>query len=199
MVASGVGASEDEQRGKRAEMASTRPMIQTLALEVLTEIFLHCLPSYHDELSTRDGSQPPLLLGRVCSRWRMVSISSQKLWSSFAILGSDLSQGDCKKELEATKLWIRSQRFPQLLELLASQSWRWKVIEIMTLPAELDGIILAPFRTGHLPQLEDFFSTITGFHDGNVVHSLALSSAPHLQGFHHVGGYGVRIDRVVSR
>ncbi|KAJ7473720.1 hypothetical protein B0H11DRAFT_2282566 [Mycena galericulata] len=48
--------------------------------EVLQEIFIACLPEHH--YATMDASQAPLLLGRVCSSWRTISLSTPALWST---------------------------------------------------------------------------------------------------------------------
>ncbi|TDL18149.1 hypothetical protein BD410DRAFT_510432 [Rickenella mellea] len=196
--------------------------IQRLLPELLSEIFLHCLPYPEDyQYSIRNLSQAPLFLGRVCSRWRNVSISSPKLWSSFTIGEDDsmpvfYSKEDmdvaCKKDFEATRLWIsRSGSVPlsiqmyyprsyssaatvqKILRSVVSQSWRWKQVVIHTL-SEFQNIILAPFRTGPLPQLLVFDSTISGDSSlGTSTDLVVLSSALRLQKLRISGG-SVHID-----
>ncbi|KAF7367732.1 hypothetical protein MSAN_00837100 [Mycena sanguinolenta] len=51
--------------------------------DVLGEIFAACLPTEHNALI--DLAEAPLLLGRICRRWRAVSYSTPMLWSSIHI------------------------------------------------------------------------------------------------------------------
>ncbi|CAA7263137.1 unnamed protein product [Cyclocybe aegerita] len=51
--------------------------------DVLREIFLHCLA--HPYASTMDAHRPPLLLGRVCSRWRTLLYATSAMWANFNI------------------------------------------------------------------------------------------------------------------
>ncbi|TDL18144.1 hypothetical protein BD410DRAFT_901047 [Rickenella mellea] len=196
-----------------SENASTT--IQKLAPEVLTEIFLRCVAISSDEYSNlcqlRDPSQAPLLLGRVCSRWRMVSVSSPDLWSNLTIEDHFSSQENIKKDLVAANLWISrsgsrplsirinfgwtfgTEEFPQLLQLVASQSWRWKHIDVL-IPLEFHHMIFAPFQTGCLPRLENFSCATLNDPKPEHVCSLTVSSAPQLQVLRLVGGLGPHID-----
>ncbi|TDL16600.1 hypothetical protein BD410DRAFT_616276 [Rickenella mellea] len=190
--------------------------IHTLPPELLTEIFMHCIPVHRDDNlppypPIPHRSRAPLLLGRVCGMWRIISASSPDLWSRISIVQAQ-SRIDCKKDLEATKLWIsRSssrplsiyidsdsdnddhlQEFlPPLLELIASQSWRWRDIEI-NLPFEFEDILLAPFRAGNVPQLVEFTSEIIQIHSTEV-DPIFLTSAPQLKVCRYAGTAHVEI------
>ncbi|KAJ7679839.1 hypothetical protein B0H17DRAFT_1015264 [Mycena rosella] len=48
--------------------------------EILQEIFMACLPGDHNAIM--HTSEAPLLLGRVCSDWRAISLSTAALWAS---------------------------------------------------------------------------------------------------------------------
>ncbi|EDR15536.1 uncharacterized protein LACBIDRAFT_321444 [Laccaria bicolor S238N-H82] len=65
------------------EIESHRALIspfRQLPLVMLGEIFSHCLPTHHNAvLSLREA---PLLLGRVCSTWRSITLSTPQLWAS---------------------------------------------------------------------------------------------------------------------
>ncbi|TDL19094.1 hypothetical protein BD410DRAFT_449931 [Rickenella mellea] len=185
--------------------------VQTLAPEPLREIFLHCVSNRDDTDSrcwVRCPSQAPLLLGRVCRTWRFVSDYSPELWSSLAVGDSHFYRLDFEKDLEATKHWISKSGsrplslvihypgtysygalLPPILEFLASQSWRWMEITL-TVPSEFEDVILAPFRTGNLPQLVKFDSSITRRSSAEF----KLSSAPRLKFLHHSGNGQVHVD-----
>jgi hypothetical protein len=50
---------------------------------MLSEIFLACLPDFHNAIMSR--CEAPLLLGLVCSRWRSLVYSNPVLWASLHI------------------------------------------------------------------------------------------------------------------
>ncbi|KII91990.1 hypothetical protein PLICRDRAFT_102633, partial [Plicaturopsis crispa FD-325 SS-3] len=55
--------------------------IRRLPPEMLSKIFIHCLT---DDPRPR-ADRAPLLLGRVCHAWRLISHSTPQLWSSIAV------------------------------------------------------------------------------------------------------------------
>ncbi|KAJ7617101.1 hypothetical protein FB45DRAFT_222488 [Roridomyces roridus] len=57
---------------------------RTMPPEILQEIFLACLPTRHNPIM--QSTQAPLLLGRVCSLWRKISISTPELWAPIHIV-----------------------------------------------------------------------------------------------------------------
>ncbi|TDL18150.1 hypothetical protein BD410DRAFT_793647 [Rickenella mellea] len=104
--------SEEKKEIPSSENLST-PIV-SLAPELLCSIFSHCVSNdqpkdARSSDSIRCSFRAPLLLGRVCSRWRDVTISSPKLWSSCAVgADRDPPETDLAKDLEATKHWISS-------------------------------------------------------------------------------------------
>ncbi|KII92012.1 hypothetical protein PLICRDRAFT_457917 [Plicaturopsis crispa FD-325 SS-3] len=51
--------------------------------EVLSMIFIHCLP---EDVELRPNvDRAPLLLGSVCRRWRSIALSTPELWSSISV------------------------------------------------------------------------------------------------------------------
>ncbi|KAK6977574.1 hypothetical protein R3P38DRAFT_2748122 [Favolaschia claudopus] len=54
-----------------------------LPQDIIEEIFLACLPTTHDAVMS--PTEPPLLLGRICSRWRSIAFALPRLWSSLHI------------------------------------------------------------------------------------------------------------------
>ncbi|KAJ7909300.1 hypothetical protein B0H13DRAFT_1616632 [Mycena leptocephala] len=52
--------------------------------EVTSEIFLHCLP---DTPSIPSSITAPLLLLKICKRWRDTALKTPVLWASFAVHG----------------------------------------------------------------------------------------------------------------
>ncbi|KAJ7029406.1 hypothetical protein C8F04DRAFT_875506, partial [Mycena alexandri] len=50
--------------------------ILTIPLEILAEIFVHCLP----ERTTPDPKHAPQLLCQICRQFREVAMSTPRLW-----------------------------------------------------------------------------------------------------------------------
>ncbi|KAF7363761.1 hypothetical protein MSAN_01033900 [Mycena sanguinolenta] len=65
-----------------AHKALISPM-RLVPQDILQEIFLSCLPQQHN--APIDFDEAPLLLGRICRRWRSVAYSTPILWSSIHI------------------------------------------------------------------------------------------------------------------
>ncbi|KAG1797258.1 hypothetical protein EV424DRAFT_1280114, partial [Suillus variegatus] len=49
-----------------------------LATEVLCHIFIHCLPQ--TDYMLPNSKSPPMLLTRICRRWREVAVDMPLLW-----------------------------------------------------------------------------------------------------------------------
>ncbi|KAF8217141.1 hypothetical protein K438DRAFT_1496969, partial [Mycena galopus ATCC 62051] len=57
--------------------------IFTIPVEIISEIFLHCLPA--PSLPAADAVHPsttlaPLLLGQICRMWREIAYHNPRLW-----------------------------------------------------------------------------------------------------------------------
>ena len=61
--------------------------VRRLPDDLLNEIFYHCSPSQRNPAMV--GSEAPLLLTRVCSKWRSLAMSSPRLWSELHITFCD--------------------------------------------------------------------------------------------------------------
>ncbi|KAF9462680.1 hypothetical protein BDZ94DRAFT_1260497 [Collybia nuda] len=86
--------------------ALTAPM-RRIPQEILQEIFVSCLPTRHNAVMS--DTEAPLLLGRVCSQWRKISLSTPRLWSSmhltFATKEPEFSWGDESPIESMTEDW----------------------------------------------------------------------------------------------
>ncbi|KAF9459017.1 hypothetical protein BDZ94DRAFT_1269179 [Collybia nuda] len=65
-------------------MAALGGLFDTLPVEILGEIFKHCLPSEIKDFFIPSMKEAPLLLCRICVRWRWVAMNMPVLWSSFS-------------------------------------------------------------------------------------------------------------------
>ncbi|KAK7453571.1 hypothetical protein VKT23_011848 [Stygiomarasmius scandens] len=133
-----------------------------LPSEILSEIFVHCLPQGRN--ATRSLTDAPLLLGQICRVWREVSLSTPYLWTSLHIAIPDITRDGkylgkvMEMRTKGVETWLarsgtmlplsvsiyascRMDRnyvglLPPLLkplfDCLAAQLYRWKEIEIET-------------------------------------------------------------------
>ncbi|KAJ7162289.1 hypothetical protein C8R46DRAFT_1104129, partial [Mycena filopes] len=54
-----------------------------LPLDIIEAIFVACLPTHRN--CVMSASEAPVLLGRICSPWRTISLATPRLWSSLHI------------------------------------------------------------------------------------------------------------------
>ena len=173
--------------------------------EILSEIFQYTLPAFPFQLSEDES---PLVLQRVCRRWKDVSRSTPVLWSQICI---DLDETEVDKQIEyASTCLARSGKWPltislasdypddiqesehQVLEMLASQSERWH-----TLHLQLPSRVIAELRglKGRLSSLRDLdiFTTHSRWDNPDTPFD-AFASAPRLR---HLTARSSRLRDVV--
>lgn len=57
--------------------------IRRLPVDIIQEIFLHCLPTVHDAIIS--PRECPILLTRICSGWRHIALKTAALWASIHV------------------------------------------------------------------------------------------------------------------
>ncbi|KAJ7657750.1 hypothetical protein DFH06DRAFT_1197054 [Mycena polygramma] len=58
--------------------------VRRLPLDIIQEIFLACLPTHRN--CVMSAKEPPVLLGRICSSWRAISLSTPRLWTKIHLV-----------------------------------------------------------------------------------------------------------------
>jgi hypothetical protein len=143
---------------------STLAPVRRCPPELLSEIFLYCLPNSR-ERKPRRVDNAPLLLGQICSHWRRVAISTARLWTS-------MSFGDLLRvltsEANLAKVWLaRAGQYPlsinlrmvketafvfrPAIDLLLPTCERWQHLD-MVLP--ISALVHFDTIKGRLPQLQ---------------------------------------------
>ncbi|KAJ7762500.1 hypothetical protein B0H16DRAFT_1529037 [Mycena metata] len=99
--------------------------VRRLPLDILQEIFVACLPT--DRNCVMSMAEAPVLLGRICSSWRALSLSTPRLWCSLHIvepmsgnvdllgrrINSLVFEEKLAQRLETTAKWLsRSTQLP---------------------------------------------------------------------------------------
>jgi len=93
------------------EYRSLTAPIRRIPPEMLSEIFLRCLVDGSDILNVGEA---PLLLSFVCSRWRTVTISTPRLWSTIRVYNPWCTS----TTVEMIKTWLlRSSNSPLTLAI----------------------------------------------------------------------------------
>ncbi|KAJ6562564.1 hypothetical protein B0H19DRAFT_892918, partial [Mycena capillaripes] len=52
--------------------------VRRLPLDIIQEIFVACIPTHRN--CVMSTAEAPVLLGRICSSWRVISLSTPRLW-----------------------------------------------------------------------------------------------------------------------
>ncbi|KAJ7241441.1 hypothetical protein C8J57DRAFT_1369361, partial [Mycena rebaudengoi] len=139
--------------------------IRHLPLDVVQEIFVACLPA--DRNAVMSACDAPVLLGRICSQWRKLSLSTPRLWASLHFIIAPHEP----KRLEVMKMWLgRSGSCPLSISFYVN-AWhddclgpfvnelgcvarRWKSMSMVATPSVLK--MLAGLKQHDLPMLEEF-------------------------------------------
>ncbi|KAF7343300.1 hypothetical protein MVEN_01762300 [Mycena venus] len=142
-----------------------------LPRDVVQEIFLACLPT--DRNAVLSAREAPLMLGRICSAWRTLALSTPALWASLHIplqFIFDVSyplaittwlerSGQCPLSLSIfgardMEQWERdyTEQVNEAMEALAASSYRWRSLDLSFL--EQGMLRLAQVKTPMLMALK---------------------------------------------
>ncbi|KAF8133055.1 hypothetical protein K438DRAFT_1884520, partial [Mycena galopus ATCC 62051] len=100
--------------------------IRRLPLDMLQEIFVACLPT--DRNCVMSACEAPVLLGRICSSWRNISLSTPRIWARLHIVEPErpewapslhgVREQKQAQRIEITKAWLeRSGQCPLSISL----------------------------------------------------------------------------------
>ncbi|KAJ6581782.1 hypothetical protein B0H19DRAFT_884580, partial [Mycena capillaripes] len=71
----------EERDGLDAFVAAHQALIspvRRLPLDIIQDIFIACIPTHRN--CVMSASEAPVLLGRICSSWRAISLSTPRIW-----------------------------------------------------------------------------------------------------------------------
>jgi len=158
--------------------------IRQLLPEILQEIFYHCLPTAHNSLMS--DKEAPLLLGRVCRRWRQIVYSTPKLWASIHIIGSPSTHPSHALDVarrEAISSWLsRSGGLPLSISMIVGErhTMKWYSRDASNGQAQLYlDLIISHARRWKYVYLSDFY-----FYWGDILDRLHGSHLPMLKSLH---------------
>ncbi|KAJ7042012.1 hypothetical protein C8F04DRAFT_1078021 [Mycena alexandri] len=163
--------------------------IRQLPLDLIQEIFVACLPTHRNcVMSTMEA---PVLLGRICSSWRTISLTTPRLWTRLHVVEPSQHWIDAKvvQRVEVLKMWFgRSGVLPlsisihcttrDFLRTLLPFAARWQHIQFLNVPDSLEP--LSHITEVDVPMLKSF--AIPFLTQANWA-LLAIFRGPRISGF----------------
>ncbi|KAF9463955.1 hypothetical protein BDZ94DRAFT_1321498 [Collybia nuda] len=175
--------------------------------DIIQVIFCHCLPT--DRNAVMSAKEPPLLLGRICSGWRRIALSTPDLWTTLhvSIPNCQVSSHYIKwrRVAEAVKSWLNlsgglplsisaacsalvggqpdretSLNITYLMNLFIRHSRRWENIDFI-LPIPEFIAIMASLTEADVPLLKSATLESTVFNPTNLWPSVSILNAPTLR------------------
>ncbi|KAK6977581.1 hypothetical protein R3P38DRAFT_2810119 [Favolaschia claudopus] len=127
--------------------------VRRMPPDVLSEIFIACLPTHRN--CAMSASEAPVLLGRICSSWRALSLATPRLWASLHITEPIRMYGRYPDLAVAKMAQLHSGCFyPAHLDILAADSER-DLIERLLAFASRWQRVLAHLKVEDVPLLKE--------------------------------------------
>ncbi|KAJ7659252.1 hypothetical protein DFH06DRAFT_1327079 [Mycena polygramma] len=164
-----LSALRTESALARERLDSFKCPVSTLPSELVSEIFIHFLPTYPSYPPLK-GLLSPTILTQICGMWRQIALSTPDLWRAISYSGKNTP------ELAQVHLWLsRSKHCPLLIKVnswpddealaaLFAHRIRWEQANFEILPSHLSTI------HGPIPLLRELRVSTTG--DESSVFSL---------------------------
>ncbi|KAJ7286464.1 hypothetical protein C8J57DRAFT_1497119 [Mycena rebaudengoi] len=96
----------------------------TLPSEVVSEIFLHCLPD--TDFVPPDPHAAPLLLCRICRQWKHIALATPGLWSSLTVVLADMRLETFATDLHPADFycsWLQNAKSTALSLQILDNEW----------------------------------------------------------------------------
>ncbi|KAJ7140950.1 hypothetical protein C8R44DRAFT_846890 [Mycena epipterygia] len=134
--------------------------VRRLPLDLIQEIFVACLLTHRN--CVMSALEAPVLLGRICSSWREISLSTPRLCSRLYIVEPKRPFGSTStldarlaQRLETTKMWLASPAPPNhFIQALIPFACRWQHIHFTALTSEFKK--LSQLAATDVPMLHTF-------------------------------------------
>ncbi|KAF8166685.1 hypothetical protein BJ912DRAFT_235012 [Pholiota molesta] len=108
--------------------------ITRVPYDILTEIFVHCLPEHRLKHCQPDTTIAPILLCHICSTWRAVALATATLWSHLSCcltVAAELNKFDecnwiLRKNEYAFLLWWKNNQRSMAPSLCLDLDWKYR-------------------------------------------------------------------------
>ncbi|KAF7375638.1 hypothetical protein MSAN_00452900 [Mycena sanguinolenta] len=178
--------------------------VRRLPRDIVQEIFLVCLPTHRN--CVMSATEAPILLGRICSAWRAISLSLPSLWASLHVVEPqpsnlwDVYEPKVAQRVQITKTWLgrsgqcalsislecsledvrRPTATMELIQALIPFAPRWKRVHFSAPPSLIFGLM--SYVDIDMPWLESVV-----FHCGSLPQFESITSGS-LQMLHGAAG-----------
>ncbi|KAJ7726388.1 hypothetical protein B0H16DRAFT_1592775 [Mycena metata] len=169
--------------------------IRRLPPDIIEEIFVACLPTHRN--CVMSASEAPVLLGRICSSWRAVSLATTRLFTRLHVVFprsadlTSLSDAKIAQRLEVLQTWLgRSGQLPLSISVQGYSSHffqallpflsRLQHIQFMTTPPSFEP--LSHITEADVPMLETIAVTRLPLRRGGWG-EFAMFRGPRIMGF----------------
>ncbi|KAF8199588.1 hypothetical protein BJ912DRAFT_844773 [Pholiota molesta] len=160
-IASRIGLHHPDESQTDTRLTSIPSYISLLPPEILSEIFIYCIPD--EQFPLPYTTEAPLLLTHVSAQWRSLAISIPELWTALHV-----NYKDPVEDIPATNVWLsRSGSKPlslsvaidfseqpqqEILDALCRHSKRWKHVRfdfrhLLCPPMDVSNINIAPITS----------------------------------------------------
>ncbi|KAG2031271.1 hypothetical protein BDR03DRAFT_973045, partial [Suillus americanus] len=154
--------------------------IWRLPTEILSEIFLYCLPE--DEHLVYTSRQAPMLLTKICRQWREVAVGLPMLWSRLQL---EVKHDDWQQRAFCYDSWLKRSG-GCLLSLRLKSRTDWRELQGLLQPyvQQISSLTLdflscdAPFMMEDFHALKEVTVFQCGLYDPARVTSRSLSTLP---------------------
>ncbi|KAF9475397.1 hypothetical protein BDN70DRAFT_996451 [Pholiota conissans] len=187
-IASRIGLHHPDESRTNTRRPS---YISLLPPEILTEIFLFCIPD--EQFPLPYTTEAPLLLTHVSSQWRSIAVSVPELWTALHI-----NYKDPAEDIPATDIWLsRSGSKPlslsiaidfseqpqqEILDALCRHSKRWKYVRFDFRHLLCPAMYTLDMALNDIPELSTFEFYARDVSNINIAPvTNLLSSAPKLR------------------
>ncbi|KAJ7080560.1 hypothetical protein C8R43DRAFT_343377 [Mycena crocata] len=152
-----------ERAAIQGRLAAYKYPVLTLPNEIVSEIFVHFLPSYPD-CPSATGLLSPTLLTHVCRKWRQIALNTPVLWRAILSVLSPTNLVRSTDRIQRVESWLERSCFCPVsvifkfqnnaydvqeedlranLQTLLPHRLRWEYLELWTFP-QLISIIEGP-------------------------------------------------------
>ncbi|KAG2070915.1 hypothetical protein BDR04DRAFT_1118035 [Suillus decipiens] len=118
-VSNDIGYRQQDGKAHFIQSNTVRTTIHDLPTEILSEVFLYCLPQC--EYLFPASGLAPILLTTICRRWRQVAVGFPRLWCNLQL---NIKKDDWQRRSPCYNTWLsRSRGCPLSLRLNCHTDW----------------------------------------------------------------------------
>ncbi|KAJ6456492.1 hypothetical protein C8R45DRAFT_880825 [Mycena sanguinolenta] len=172
-----LSVERDEIQAHIDSQKSLISLPRRLPADIVQEIFIACLPTTRNAVMS--AQEAPLLLCRICSAWRMIALSTPRLWASLHVPFDFIVPKESR--ISAVEQWLqRSATCPISLSVCQNDWNQWADVESVFSTVGKDAL------TRSLCAVAGRWQHVK-FHGISFASALGENDSPLLQSFEFIG------------